>query len=270
MRDPSPPGQLPSSPAARNPPQGTHAKGTVPGPQTRTPAAKARGQRPGHPPKDEHPWEDGRPTSDTPHNGARHPPRECPSAIPTVRNAGSQERTLWGRCWVPTPRPPPSGKNPQQGLAAHPKDGRPGERERLTPDAPHNGEKSPLQGRPPATTAARNTPQGTARQRDSAGPPRPHTRAHSTWAVDPDCPLHGRAAGGGQAPYLRRPSQQREASPPRDALLPAPQRATPARKSARCGAGAGSPGPHQPRPGNTSNGTWLSAPKTGGRERESA
>ena len=43
--------------------------------------------------------------------------------------------------------------------------------------------------------------------------------------------------------------------PPGDALPPPPQRATPARKGARFGAGAGSPRPHRPHPGHTGRGT---------------
>ena len=46
-----------------------------------------------------------------------------------------------------------------------------------------------------------------------------------------------------------------EGTPPGDALPPPPQRATPARKGARCGAGAGSPRPHRPHPGHTGRGT---------------
>ena len=46
-----------------------------------------------------------------------------------------------------------------------------------------------------------------------------------------------------------------EGTPPGDALPPLPQRATPARKGARCWAGAGSPRPHRPHPGHTSRGT---------------
>ena len=46
-----------------------------------------------------------------------------------------------------------------------------------------------------------------------------------------------------------------ESTPPGDALPPPPQRATPARKGARCGAGAGSPRPHRPHPGHTGRGT---------------
>ena len=44
-------------------------------------------------------------TSDSPHNGKRHPPREPLSATPTASNAGPQGRTLWSWCWVPTPEP---------------------------------------------------------------------------------------------------------------------------------------------------------------------
>ena len=46
-----------------------------------------------------------------------------------------------------------------------------------------------------------------------------------------------------------------EGTPPGDALPPTQQRATPARIGARCGAGAGSPRPHQPHPGHTGRGT---------------
>ena len=42
-----------------------------------------------------------------------------------------------------------------------------------------------------------------------------------------------------------------EGTPPGDALPPPPQRATPARKGARCGAGARSTRPHRPQPGHT-------------------
>ena len=46
-----------------------------------------------------------------------------------------------------------------------------------------------------------------------------------------------------------------EGTPPGDALPPPPQRATPARKGARCGAGAGSTRPHRRPPGHTGRGT---------------
>ena len=46
-----------------------------------------------------------------------------------------------------------------------------------------------------------------------------------------------------------------EDTPPGDTLPPPQQRATPARKGARCGAGAGSPHLHRPHPGHTGRGT---------------
>ena len=52
-----------------------------------------------------------------------------------------------------------------------------------------------------------------------------------------------------------------EGTPPGDDLRPAPQRATPARKGARCGAGAWSPRPHQPHPGHTGCGTPAARPR---------
>ena len=72
-----------------------------------------------------------------------------------------------------------------------------------------------------------------------------------------------RAAGGGTAPGTKRPSQRWKAAPPGDALPPPPQRATPARKGARCGAGAGSTRPHRPHPGHAGRGTL--AARSGGR-----
>ena len=88
-----------------------------------------------------------------------------------------------------------------------------------------------------------------------AGSPRTH-RPHPghTGRGTPAARSRERAAGGGTAPDTRRPSQRWKA-PPGDALPPPPQRATPARKDARHGAGAGSPRQHRPRPGHTGRGT---------------
>ena len=131
-----------------------------------------------------------------------------------------------------------------------PEEGRPGEGQRLTPDAPHNGGRDG-----PPLPPRHATPTGHAAQGDSVGPPTPHTRAHSTWVAEPNSAPSGRAVGGGTAPNRRRPSQWWKAPSPGDALPPPPRRATPARKGARCGAGAGSPHPHRPHPGHTGRGT---------------
>ena len=101
---PSPPGTAPHHPRGTQPPQGMQAKGTVLGPHSHTPAPTALGWRTRKArPVDGQSGEGERLTSDAPHNGGRHPPRGRPSATPTASNAGMQGRTLWGRCWVPTP-----------------------------------------------------------------------------------------------------------------------------------------------------------------------
>ena len=61
-----------------------------------------------------------------------------------------------------------------------------------------------------------------------------------------------------------------EGTPPGDALPPPPQRATPARKGARCGAGASSPRPHRPHPGHTSRRTLAARSRGWAAGRETA
>ena len=93
-------------------------------------------------------------------------------------------------------------------------DGRPGEGQRLTPDAPHNAGRPTPPGDGPPPPPRHAAPTGHAGQGDSDGSPHPHDRAHSTWVADPYSPPSGRAVGGGGAPDLRRPSQRWKAPPP--------------------------------------------------------
>ena len=95
-----------------------------------------------------------------------------------------------------------------------PEDGRPGEGQRPTPDAFHNGGRPPPPGEGPPPPPRQAAPTGHTGQGDSVGPPHPHTRAHSMWVADPKSPPSGRAVGGGTAPDLRRPSQLWKARPP--------------------------------------------------------
>ena len=92
-------------------PERAHAVGPVLGPDART--DRTRDTRVAEPwlpaPEDGRPGEGQRLTPDAPHNGGRHPPRGRPSATPTASNAGPQGRTLWGRCWAPTPAPTAPG-----------------------------------------------------------------------------------------------------------------------------------------------------------------
>ena len=123
------------------------------------------------------------------------------------------------------------------------------------------GHPPPGDGPPPLPRHA--APTGHAGQGDSVGPRQPHIRAHSTWVADPNGPPSGPAVGGGGAPDLKRPSQRWKATPPGDAFPPPPQRATPARKGARCGAGTGSPRPHRRTPDTRVAEPRLPAPEDG-------
>ena len=131
----------------------------------------------------------------------------------------------------------------EPGLSA-PEDGRPGEGQPLTPDAPHNG------GRPAPPGAAPHHPRGTQ-------PPQ-GMRAKGT-VLDPQTRTPGQPGEGerlaADAPH------NGKGTPPGDALPPPLQCATPARKGARCGAGAGSPHPHRPHPGHTGRGTPAARPR---------
>ena len=133
-----------------------------------------------------------------------------------------------------------------------PEDARPGEGQRLTPDAPHNVGRPPPPGTAPGQPRGTQPPQGMQAKGTVLGP---HTRAHSTWVADPNSPPSGQAVGEGTAPDLRRSSQWLPGTPPGDVLPPVQQRATPARKGAHCGARAGSARPHRPHLEHTGRGT---------------
>ena len=182
-----PQGRPPTTPAACSPHRACRRRGQCWAPTPTHPRPQHARGAPQQPAPVGGQWGKGqRLASDAPHNGGRHPPWGRPSATPIASNAGPQDRTLWGRCWVPTPAP-------------------------TAPGTPGRG-----------TLAARS---------------------------------RGGAAGGGTAPDTRRLAQRWQAGPLETSLPPPPQRATPARKGARCGTGAGSPRPHRPHPGHTGRGT---------------
>ena len=85
----------------------------------------------------------------------------------------------------------------------------------------------------------------------------PHTRTPAPtargWRTPTARPVGGQS-GEGQRLTSDAPHNGGSTTPG-DTLPPPPQRATPARKGARCGAGAGSPRPHRPHLGHTGRGT---------------
>ena len=119
--------------------------------------------------------------------------------------------------------------------------------ERPTPDAPHPGRR-----RPPRTPSCR--PQSAQSQLARAHAvglvtgPHAHTpRTHSQWVVGPGRTPERTSGPGWESARPRTPHTQAGSAPP-GTLMPPPQRAKSARKSARCGVVDGSPGPHPLHP----------------------
>ena len=112
----------------------------------------------------------------------------------------------------------------------------------------------PPRGRPPTGPAA-CSPHRACRPQGRCWAPTPtHPRPEHVGG-GPQQPAQWAGSRGRDGAWPQTPPPMVEGTFPRDALpLPA-KRATPARKGARCGAGAGSPRPHQPHPGHTGRGT---------------
>ena len=171
---PAPPGTAPHHPRGMQPPQGMQAAGTVLGPHTHTPAPTAGGwQTPTARPVGGQSGGGRGLASDAPHNGGRHPPRGRPSATPTVSNTGPQGRTLWGRCWVPTPAPTAPEHTGRGTLAARSRGRAAGGG--TAPDTRRPSQRwqaTPPRGRPPTTPAARS-PHRACRPRGQCWAPTP-------------------------------------------------------------------------------------------------
>ena len=196
---PLPPGTAPHHPRGTQPPQGMQAKGAVLGPHTHTPAPTACGWRtPTARPVGGQSGEGQRLTSDAPHNNGRHPPRVRLSATCTASNASPQGQTLWGRCWVPTPAPTTPGthwsRNP--GCPLQRTGGR-GGGQRRTPDAPHNGGRSPPPGTAPHHPRGTQPPQGMQATGTVLGP-HTHTPAPTArgWRTPTARPVGGQSPEG--------------------------------------------------------------------------
>ena len=180
----------------------------MPGPHIRTSAPRARGwltptaRREGG-----RSGEGGGLTSDAPHKGEGRPfchphsgqrrPARAHAVGPVLGPHARTNRTRDTR--VAEPRLPA------------PEDGRPGEGQRLTPDAPHIGGRPTPPGTAPHHPRGTQPPQGLQAKGTVLGP---HTRTSAPTARGRRTPTarpQGRQSGEGD---LRRPSQRRTAHPP--------------------------------------------------------
>ena len=191
-------------------------------------------------------WQSARPR--TTHTQARGAPPERPPAAPTARKASSQERACGFGGGFPHPHPPhpqPVGSGPRPQA---PKDERSEVGECPTLDAPCAGKRQP----PRAPSCCPHSAQGQlARARAVCLVTGPHARTPRTlsqWVVGPGrTPQRTSSRGLGERPTPDAPHQGKRQPPP-GLLVPPPQHARPARKSARCGVGCGPPCPHPPHP----------------------
>ena len=121
-------------------------------------------------------------------------------------------------------------------------------------------EGHPPWGRPSSTPAARS-PHRACKPRGQCWAPAPAYPRPQHMGSGPR--QHAQRAGsrGRGSARTQTPLTTVYGTPRGDAPRPPPQRATTARKGARCGTGAGSPLPHQPHPGHTGCGTPAARPR---------
>ena len=268
---PVPPGTPPHHPRGTQPPQGMQAKGIVLGPHTHTPAPTARGWRtPTARPAGGQSGEGQRLTSDAPHNGGRPPPRGRPSATPTASNAGSQGRTLWGRCWVPTPAPTSPGTPGRGTLAARSRGRAAGEGTAPDTRRPSQGWQAPPPGTP--LRHPHSEQRRPARAHAVGQVPGPHgrtdrtrdTRVAEPWLPAPEDgrPGQGQRLTPGAPRYGGRPPCQ--GRPLTNPAARSPHRAC--RPRGQCWA----PTPAHPRPQHVGGGPQQPAQWAGSQGRDSA
>ena len=214
----------------------------------------------------------GAQTSDTPHNGGRHPP---PSGTPFRHPPSEQRRPARAHAVGLVLGPHVGTDRTRDTRIVEPRqpvqeDGRLGERQRLTSDDPHNGGRPPPQGTAPHHPRGTQASEGMQAKGTSVGPSHSHTLAYSTGVADPNSPPGGRAIGGGGAPGLRRLSQRWRATPPGtpfrhpDSANAGPQGRTLWGRCWVCTPAPTTPGTH---------GSWnpgCPPQRTGGRGRDSA
>ena len=253
----NPPGDSPQPPPRHAAPTSMQAKGTVLGAHTHTPAPTACGWRTptarpsgravgggtAHGLRRPSQWwkapPPGTPLSH-PHSEQRRPAR-VHAVGPVLSPHARTDRTRDTRVAEPMAA---RSRGRAAGGGTAPDTRRPSQQWQANP--PGDSPQPPPRTQPPQGMQARGTVLG------------PHTHTPAPTARGPRTPTArqiGGQSGEGQRLTSDAPHTIVEGTPPGDTLPPAPQRAMPARKGARCGAGAGSPRPHRPHPGHTGRGT---------------
>ena len=189
-----------------------------------------------------------RPTPDAPNPGKRAPPR-APSCRPHSTQSQLARARAVGLVTGPHTRTPRTHSQWLVGPGRTPERTRGRGWER----APDPGCPTPRQETPPPGTLM-PPPQRVKPARKRArtvrrvtGPHARTPRTHSQWVVGPGRTPERTRGRGWESAHPRTPHTQVRGAPPGRPCA-APQRAKPARKSARCGVGDGSPCPHPPHP----------------------
>ena len=184
----------------QRPPAGAHAVGLVLGPYART--ERTRDTRDAEPwlpaPEDGRPGEGQRLTPGAPHNGGKHPPLGTP-----FRQPHSEQRQP-ARAYAVGPVLGPHARIDRtrdtrvaEPRLPAPEDGRPGEGQRLTPGAPHNGGRPPPPGTAPHHPRGTQPPQGMQAKGTVLGP-HTHTPAPTArgWRTPTARPMGGQLGEG--------------------------------------------------------------------------
>ena len=144
-----------------------------------------------------------------PNDRHRSPGRQgtIPGQLPAALKAAYARKGMQANGPAPGPQastPTPTGCW-QWTRTACQNDGQPGECERLTSDALHEGMKHPSRASPPATSTAQHQPARAGPLRSVMGPHICTPGAPTTKAASPHCTPKERAAGGGRVPNYRQP-----------------------------------------------------------------
>ena len=199
-------GRPPTTPAARSPHRGCKLREQCWAPTPANPRPQHVGGGPRQPARRAGSWGRGSTLHQTPLTTVEGtPPGDAPPP-PQQRATPARKGARCGAgAGSPRPHRPQSGQTGRGTPTARPRRRAAGGRK--APDTRRPSQRwlasPPGDGLPPPPRHAAST--GHAGQGDSAGPPHPHTRAHSTWVTDPDSPPGGRAVGTGGAPGRRRP-----------------------------------------------------------------